>query len=303
MLRPRPRLQHALRTAHYSLCTAHYALRTTHCSLLTASYALLAPHSSPLTTHCSLLTTHSLPGRGCSMPSRRTSPPSRRQTASWPSTFALAGSARLWKEPPWWGHVLPLRPPGTQGLGPGLLCAFRRRASAAQTPVAACGAASLPCPRPVYLLLPLTTYHLPPITYHSLRSTTCSQCRPISRRRPISQQPRWATHSPRSPLSPQHDRASSSPPPRSTRCASAGRAAAASQARAPPSPQACGRCSRQPRCSPTAPPTGAAAPACCNPMHQGLQPSELGLQPNVARAALTLTCVAGTAVSTRCVCY
>ena len=127
------------------------------------------------------------------------------------------------------------------------------------------------------MVLPqLTAHHSPHTTYHSRRPTTCSRCRLISRRRPLSQRPRWPTHSPRSPPSPQHDRASSSPPPRSPRCAGAARAAAVSRARAPPSPQGCGSCLRQPRCSPTAPPTGAAAPARSTAMHRGLPPQEPG---------------------------
>ena len=43
------------------------------------------------------------------------------------------------------GHSLLLRPPGTHGLRPGLLHAFCRRASAAQTPAAAHGAAIRAC--------------------------------------------------------------------------------------------------------------------------------------------------------------
>ena len=294
-------MPYALLTTHYALLTTHYVLRTAHYSLLPTPYSLLTPHHSLLTAHYSLLTPYQAAAAACprAVPRRLRGGRQRRghPHSLWLGRHAC-GKGRLGEGTSCrFGHL------GRKASGLGCSAHSGGAPQPRKTPEAACGAASLPCPRPVYLLLPLTTYHLPPITYHSLRSTTCSQCRPISRRRPIPQQPRWATHSPRSPLSPQHDRASSSPPPRSTRCASAGRAAAASQARAPPSPQACGRCSRQPRCSPTAPPTGAAAPACCNPMHQGLQPSELGLQPNVARAALTLTCVAGTAVSTRCVCY
>ena len=56
MMRPRPRLQHALRTAHYSLPTTHYELLATHYSLLTTHYSLLTTHYSLLTTHYSLLT-------------------------------------------------------------------------------------------------------------------------------------------------------------------------------------------------------------------------------------------------------
>ena len=262
MMRPRPRLQHALLTAHCSLLTAHCPLLTAHCSLLT----FFTTPPSPVTL--------SSPGRGCSESSRRISPPLRRQTASWLSTSAPAGSTLLLEGALWLAHPSPLRASGLTraSLGPGLLCALHR------------GAPWPPRPQWQPMVLPqLTTHHSPPTTYRSRRPTTCSRCRLISRRRPLPQRPRWPTHSPRSPPSPQHDRASSSPPPRSPRCARAARAAAASRARAPPSPQGCGSCSRQPRCSPTAPPTGAAAPARSTAMHQGLPPREPGAAAHAPR--------------------
>lgn len=131
MMRPRPRLQHALLIAHCPLLTVVPILHPRHVTL-------------------------SLPGRGCSEPSRRISPPSRRRTASWPSTSAPAGSTLLLEGALWWAHPSPLRASGLTraSLGPGLLCARQRRALAAQTSVATYGAASTH-------RSPLTTHHVP----------------------------------------------------------------------------------------------------------------------------------------------
>ena len=247
----------SLRDAPHDAAQAAAAARTAHCPLLTA-------HCCPYSTLTTLLfhyqavaaaspraVSHRLRGGG--------------QPRGHPRPLRL-GRHSCWKGPR--GRRTPRR--------------FVPRASLAPHSGPGCSAHSRGAPwspRPQWqpMVLPqLTAHHSPHTTYHSRRPTTCSRCRLISRRRPLSQRPRWPTHSPRSPPSPQHDRASSSPPPRSPRCAGAARAAAVSRARAPPSPQGCGSCLRQPRCSPTAPPTGAAAPARSTAMHRGLPPQEPG---------------------------
>ena len=171
----------------YALLTTHYPLPTTNCSLLTTHYSLLTTHYSLLTMHCSLLATrYSLltPYQAAATACPRAVPQclrGGRQRCGHPHTLWLgrhaSGKGRLGGRTSCrLGHL------GTCAFGPVLLCALQRRASAAQTPVAAsaCGAASRPCPRPVYLLLPLTAHHSPLTTHHSPLTTHHS---PLTRSR------------------------------------------------------------------------------------------------------------------------